>query len=75
MRNKLWRNFGAKLLDPYTIKVMIMSRYRYRPVTVPLPSRYRFRAIVTLRDIIVTDLTDRYRILPLQALQTLPIMI
>jgi len=55
MRNKLWRNFGAKLLDPYTIKVMIMFRYRYRPVTVPLTSRYRFRANVTLRDIIVTD--------------------
>ena len=55
MRNKLWRNFGAKLLDPYTVKVMIMSRYRYRPDTVPLPSRYRFRANLTLRDIIVTD--------------------
>jgi hypothetical protein len=28
---------------------MILSRYRYRPVTVtvPLPSRYHFRAIVT----------------------------
>ena len=26
----------------YTVKVMIMSRYRYRPVTIPLPlQRYR----------------------------------
>ena len=24
----------------YTVKIMILSRYRYRPVTVPLPSRY-----------------------------------
>jgi hypothetical protein len=24
-----------------TVKIMILSRYRYRPVTVPLPSRYR----------------------------------
>jgi hypothetical protein len=30
---------------------MILSRYRYRPVTVPLPSRYRFWVSVT----------DRYR--------------
>jgi hypothetical protein len=29
---------------------MILSRYRYRPVTVPLPSRYRFLVIVTHRD-------------------------
>jgi hypothetical protein len=50
------------------VKVMIMSRYRYRPVTVtvplPLPPRYRFGPYVT----------DRYRILPLLALQALPIL-
>ena len=88
MRNKLWRNFGAKLLDPYTVKVMIMSRYRYRPVTVPLPHRDRPVTVlgptlptvtvfgptlpnVTQRDI---NVTDRYRILPLLALQALPIL-
>ena len=33
-----------------TVKIMILSRYRYRPVTVPWPSRYRFLVIVTHRD-------------------------
>ncbi len=59
-----------------------MSRYRYRPVTVSLPSRYRYSVIVTHRRPplpTVTDrspplpnVTDRYRILPLQVLQALP---
>jgi hypothetical protein len=37
---------------------MIFSRYRYRPVTVPLPSRYHFLQalpIVHHRDTIVPD--------------------
>ena len=74
---------------------MNMSRYRYRPVTVALPSRYRFgpyvtdryrfRANVTQRYATLHQryrplqtVTDRYRILPLlalQALQALPIVI
>jgi hypothetical protein len=39
-----------------TVKIMILSRYRYRPVTVPLPSRYHFLQalpIVHHRDTIV----------------------
>ncbi len=64
-----------------TVKVMIMSRYRYRPVTVlgpTLPTVTVFGPtlpIVTQRDI---NVTNRYRILPLlalQALQALPIVI
>ena len=61
-----------------TVKVMIMSRYRYRPITVPLPfcpyviDRYRFRANVTQRYATLPTVTDRYRILPLLALQALP---
>jgi hypothetical protein len=39
-----------------------MSRYRFGPY---VTDRYRFRANVTQRDI---NVTDRYRILPLQAL-------
>ena len=48
-----------------------MPRYRYRfwPY---VTDRYRFRANVTQRDI---NVTDRYRILPLLALQALPIVI
>ena len=33
-----------------TGKIMILSRYRYRLVTVPLSSRYHFQAIVTKHD-------------------------
>ena len=60
-----------------TVKVMIMSRYRYRfwvSVTVFGPTLPN----VTQRD---TNVTDRYRILPLlalqvvHALQALPIVI
>ena len=47
--------------DQFTVEVMIMSR-----------DRYRFRANVNQRDIKVTD---RYRILPLLALQALPVVI
>ena len=70
---------------------MIMSRYRYRPVTVlgpTLPTVTVFGPTlpnVTQRYTNVTDrywplltVTDRYRILPLlalQALQALPIVI
>jgi len=41
-----------------TVKIMILSRYRYRPVTVPLPSRYhslQALPIVHHRDTIVPD--------------------
>ena len=31
----------GRIVSKVTVEVMIMSRYRYRPVTVPLPSRYR----------------------------------
>ena len=82
-----------------TVKIMILKRYRYRPVTVPLPSRYRpvtvplpfwalrYRPLpfsgqryTTLHQRYrpLQTVTDRYRILPLlalQALQALPIVI
>ena len=51
----------------FTVEVMIMSRYRYRPVTVfgsPLPTVTVFGPTlpnVTQRDI---NVTDRYRSLP-----------
>ena len=50
---------------------MIMSRYRYH-FSVSVTDRCRFRANVTKRDI---NVTDRYQILPLHALQALPILI
>ena len=56
---------------------MIMSRYRYRPITVlgpTLPTVTVFRPTlpnVTQRDI---NVTDRYQILPLLVLQALPIL-
>jgi hypothetical protein len=59
----------SKISKTDTVKVMIMSRYRYRPVTVthrrpPLPTvHHRYRTLLTV--------TDRYRILPLLALQAL----
>ena len=69
----------------YTVKVMIMSRYRYRPVTVLSPTLPTVPVFgptlpnVTQRYTNVTDryrplptVTDRYRILPLLALQALP---
>ena len=37
---------------------MILSRYRYRPVTVPLPSRYRFWVSVTDRYRFWTNVTQ-----------------
>ena len=64
---------------------MILSRYRYRPVTIPLPlQRYRDSPSATVTDRSpplpnVTEryrtlptVNDRYRILPLLALQALP---
>jgi hypothetical protein len=52
----------------FTVKFMIMSRYRYCPVTVFRPTLHqRYRPLQTV--------TDRYRILPLLALQALPIVI
>ena len=39
-----------KTVKAYTVKIMILSRYRYHPVTVPLPSRYHFQVIVTHGD-------------------------
>jgi hypothetical protein len=54
---------------------MILSRYRYRPVAVPLPlQRYRDSSSATVihRYGPFTTVTDRYRILPLLALQALP---
>jgi hypothetical protein len=56
------------ILNFTTVKVMIMSRYRFGPYVTDL---YRFRANVTQRDINVTHryrplqtVTDRYRTLP-----------
>ena len=34
-RNQIYEPFKS------TVKIMILSRYRYRPVIVPLPSHYR----------------------------------
>ena len=58
---------------------MIMSRYRFGPY---VTDRYRFRANVTQRYATwhqryqpLLTVTDRYRILPLLALQALPILI
>jgi hypothetical protein len=39
---------------------MILSRLRYRPVTVPLPSRYSFWASVTERYRFYTNVTQGY---------------
>jgi hypothetical protein len=79
--NTIFLNSMLELNKQCTVKVMIMSRYRYRPVTVlgpTLPTVTVFGPtlpIVTQRDI---NVTNRYRILPLlalQALQALPIVI
>ncbi len=43
---------------------MNMSRYRYRRVTVPLPSRYRFGPYVTDRYRFRANVTQRYAKLP-----------
>ena len=43
---------------------MNMSRYRYRPVTVALPSRYRFGPYVTDRYRFRANVTQRYSTLP-----------
>jgi hypothetical protein len=41
---------------------MILSRYRYRPVTVPLPSRYRPVTVpLPSRYRFWVSVTDRYR--------------
>ena len=53
-----------------TVKVMIMSRYHYRPVTVLGPTL----PTVTVFGPTLPTVTDRYRILPLLALQALPIL-
>ena len=67
----------------YTVIIMILSRYRYRPVTVPLQftvlrygplpfflKGYRPLPFVTDRDTSGTCVTERYkRYIPLQALQ------
>ena len=56
------REKKRKSINFITVKVMIMSRYR--PVTSPLPFwALRYRPLQTV--------TDRYRILPLLALQAL----
>ena len=44
---------------------MILSRYRYRPVTVSLPSRYRYNVTVTDRRLPLHTVTDRYRPFPI----------
>ena len=49
--------------------IMSLHRYSFGPY---FTDRYRFRDNVTQRDI---NVTDRYRILPLLALQALPIVI
>ncbi len=45
LSSKTFYQIKIKLISQYarfnTVKIMILSRYRYRPVTVPLPSRYR----------------------------------
>jgi len=48
----------------YTVKVMILFRYRYYPVTVPLQSQ-RYRPLLTVTDRFpplpnVTGVTERY---------------
>ena len=45
-----------------TVKIMILSRYRYRPitVTVPLPSRYRYQVIVIHGDTTFIIVTPHY---------------
>ena len=40
---------------------MIMSRYRYHPVTIPLPSRYRYSVTVTHRRPPLRTVHHRYR--------------
>ena len=50
-----FRGFNYRIL--ITLKVLIVSRYRYRPVTIPLPFwGLRYRPLLTV--------TDRYRSLP-----------
>ena len=39
LTNKMTNNI-TKNLNVITVKIMILSRYLYRPVTIPLPSRY-----------------------------------
>ena len=43
-----------------TVKIMILYRLRYRPVFVPLQSRYRFWASVTDRYRFSSKVTHRY---------------
>ncbi len=54
-------------MDACTVKIMISLPFRYRPVTVPLPSRYRFWVSLNTvtsplphRYLTVTGVTDRY---------------
>ena len=50
------------ILMSFTVEVMNMSRYRYRPVTVPLPSRYRPVTVpLPSRYRFEPYVTDRYR--------------
>jgi hypothetical protein len=44
---------------------MILLRLRYRPVTVTLPSRYRYNVTVTDRRSPLHSVTDRYRPFPI----------